>query len=73
MHPWAACNASVARLQGASIVQAVNSSTSRFERVLKALLDLANDASASRASVEVYGFRVTSWRSRDSGAQGHGG
>ena len=39
----------VARLQGALIVQAANGSTSAFERVLKALLALANDTRGERA------------------------
>ena len=39
----------VARLQGALIVQAANGNTGAFERVLKALLDLAKDTHGKRA------------------------
>ena len=39
----------VARLQGALIVQAANGSTGAFERVLKALLDLAKDTRGAGA------------------------
>lgn len=38
----------VARLQGALIVQAINGSTSAFERALKTLLDLAKDKRQER-------------------------
>ena len=39
----------VARLQGALIMQAANGNTGSFERVLKALSNLAKDVSEQRA------------------------